>query len=124
MAELFYRDIMEYIEKQMDTRDILILLGSRQAGKTTILKMLIEKQKREGADQIYFFDGEIPDHAEIFSTYNNFLAYFRRAGASKRRYIYLDEFHKVPHINKVLKIIHDHHEEIASRYCLPSISKR
>lgn len=113
MNQFFYRDVIDKVKEHMKSKDIIVLIGSRQVGKTTILKILGKSQEKDEGAAVYYFDAEIPDHMEIFSSYSNFLSYFNQIITSERRvYIYLDEFQKIPHINKVLKIVHDHHENV------------
>jgi predicted AAA+ superfamily ATPase len=55
MAELIRRDILAQIIPWLVEKDILLLLGSRQVGKTSILQLLQEHVK---AAPVFYFDLE------------------------------------------------------------------
>ncbi len=106
------RVILADIIKQVDNDLILILIGARQAGKTYILKLLIEHIKKiHPENKILYFDLEKPDILDNFLNYKTILNFLSAYGIEKEKtnYILLDEFQKMPAPTKTLKIIHDHY---------------
>ncbi len=108
--ELVYRPIVSEIKKQTDKGNIAILIGSRQVGKTSILKLLIEEIKnKRPASKIFYFDLEKEELLEIFQSYRTLIDWLKLQGADlqKENYLFIDEFHYVPNPTKIFKIIHD-----------------
>ena len=61
------REILSNIAKQLNNDLVLILIGARQSGKTSILKLLAENiKKRNSENKILYFDLEKPDILENF----------------------------------------------------------
>ena len=54
------RDILSSLKKELNTPYVLILIGSRRTGKTTLLKML--QQELEVRNNALYFDLENPIH--------------------------------------------------------------
>lgn len=110
----FEREILETINAELDTPDILILLGSRQVGKTTILHMLKTQLEQEGNNCI-FLDLDLETNLEYFSAYSHILDYIRLQGfdpVKDRIFLLLDEFQRVHGAGKTLKNLFDHHSNI------------
>jgi predicted AAA+ superfamily ATPase len=111
---LLDREIIEKIIPELSTPDILILLGSRQTGKTSILKILSNILRREKKNFI-FLDMDLETNLEYFSSYSNITAYIQLQGFDPGKdslFLLLDEFHRVKHAGKTLKNLYDHHSNI------------
>ncbi|MBI5229969.1 MAG: ATP-binding protein [Candidatus Magasanikbacteria bacterium] len=106
------RSILAKIIQQLNNDLILILIGPRQTGKTTLQKMLIEylhtKQPRA---KTFYFDMEIPDNLKHFSDYKTIHDFLVSKGMTSdiTTMLFLDEFQKIPTPTKTLKILHDHY---------------
>ena len=108
--KLFNRDIAAAIEKWLDKPEIIVLLGARQVGKTSIMKLLMQKLK---SGEYLYFDLEDTDNIRILGEVNTFLDYISAKGLGKKKIkVFIDEFQYLPHPAKFLKIIHDHHPNI------------
>lgn len=103
------RNIFQELESQIGMGRISILMGTRQVGKTTLLKELelsAEKKKIKSK----FFDFEDPrilaefnkDHQEIFQ-------YLMDLDVD---ILFFDEFHYVENISKIFKAIYDSPKQI------------
>ena len=58
MSEKIYkRKVVDEILKYINSKDIIVIYGARQVGKTTILKYLMENYLREN---VFYFDLELP----------------------------------------------------------------
>lgn len=111
---LFDRDIIETIIPELSTPEILVLLGSRQVGKTTILKILIERFREEKKNTV-FLDLDLETNLEYFSSYENIIKYIELKGydpAQEFIVLFLDEFHRAERAGKTLKNLYDHHNNI------------
>jgi len=108
---MFYqRQILPVLEKELHTKENLVLTGMRQVGKTTILLHLFSQITSENK---VLFDFENPLNRKIFEEENydaiwQNLAHF---GITKERqsYIFLDEVQHLPRISSVVKYLSDHY---------------
>ncbi len=108
--ELIYRPIIAKIKAQIEKHNIIILIGARQVGKTSILKLLIKdiKENQPGA-LTFYFDLEKEELLEVFQSYRTLIDWLKLQGAdlSKEIYLFIDEFHYISNPTKMLKILHD-----------------
>jgi predicted AAA+ superfamily ATPase len=107
---MFYRrQILTKLERELDTKQIIVLTGMRQVGKTTLLKHLFEQIDTENKA---FFDLGNPLHRKIFeeenydSVWNNLKAF--GVTNSSKAYLFLDEVQNLPEISQVVKYFYDH----------------
>lgn len=96
---MYPRLLLNNIKNWLDKREILILYGARQVGKTTLLKMLLED-----IEESLIFNCELPVVSNVLESKNlsSIKALF-----GKNRYIGLDEAQKIVDIGSILKLIYD-----------------
>ncbi len=104
------RKILSEIQKWLDKREILILLGPRQVWKTTILKYLFENIKW----QKYWFDLDIFSDCEKFMSFDNIVDWLKLnwVDFKKRIYLFVDEFQYCRWVEIVFKNLYDRFENI------------
>ena len=109
--ELIPRKSINYIERWLDKPEIIILLGARQVGKTSIMKLLMQKFK---PDEYLYFDLEDSYNLQILSSPDTFLDYIKAKGLDKTKKlnVFIDEFQYLCQPAKFLKIIYDHYPKI------------
>jgi predicted AAA+ superfamily ATPase len=108
------RDILEKIFSGLSTPDILVILGSRQVGKTTILEIIYNRLGEEKKNCL-FLDMDLETNLEYFSSYESIIGYIRFRGYDPGKdslFLFLDEFHRVQRAGKTLKNLYDHHKNI------------
>ena len=107
--QLFERKILASIKSQLAQGKIQVLVGSRQVGKTSILKYL----QQEMSNVIYLDVDRLAD-LSMFETADSFLRFIQvsRPIKNETAFVFVDEFQQIPHIGKILKAIHDHHPDI------------
>jgi len=111
---LFPRQILPALEKELKRDNILVIVGSRQVGKTSLLALLYKKL---GKKQKVYFDLE---DIQLLSQFNNlefsdFLAYLQeKKGISpnKKTFVFIDEIQYLEHPSSFLKYIFDHYKQI------------
>lgn len=111
---LYDREIFKTIESELSQPDILILLGSRQVGKTSILEMLAQTLE-ERDENIIFLDMDIETNLGFFRDYEHIIQYIKFQGYDPDKtslYLLLDEFQRVQGAGKTLKNLYDHHKNI------------
>lgn len=102
---IFKREIEDKIFRYMDKKGILIVLGPRQAGKTTLAKRILE---RIGAEQSYF-------NCELAEVRRHFVLGDPeplRTLIGDRKVAVFDEAQTIENIGKILKIFHDTYPDI------------
>lgn len=101
-----YNDLL----KQRRDKEISILIGPRQVGKTTILKELCETW--DGL----FLDLDIFSNYEKVSTYEKFIDTLKLKGYREEQkdmfFVFLDEFQRYADLTLIMKNIYDHHDNI------------
>jgi hypothetical protein len=97
------RAILNKLRQELAQPEILILLGPRQVGKTTLLRAL-EKYARGKGYKTAFFDLEQP---QVLADFNRpdkeIVQMVRKSG----RVVFIDEFQYVRNISRIFKAIYD-----------------
>ncbi|OIO01159.1 hypothetical protein COY52_09810 [Candidatus Desantisbacteria bacterium CG_4_10_14_0_8_um_filter_48_22] len=108
--ELLDREIIDKIKPWLDKPEIIVLLGARQVGKTSIMKIIAEKVPGKSM----YFDLEDTYNLNIFGSVDNFLSYLKSQGIDEkeRTFVFIDEVQYLPRTSNFLKIIHDHYPNI------------
>jgi len=108
LALSFKRDIYPKLEKHLDKRFILALVGLRRVGKTTIMYQLIQKLIGENINKtailFFSFDDVSVKLNEVLETYQEIHSKDFRA---ERTYIFLDEIQKCEGWENELKKYYD-----------------
>ncbi|HMA77357.1 MAG TPA: ATP-binding protein [Candidatus Krumholzibacteriaceae bacterium] len=104
------RELEKALINNISKKDIAVILGSRQTGKTTLLKKIYDSTDGRKS----FVDLDIFENKSIFSSYSEAMKYLKFEGYEKNKkfILFLDEFHKVKKIGKILKNIYDNNPEI------------
>lgn len=107
---MFYgRNILPKLVSELATKEIIVITGMRQVGKTTLLNHLLELVN---SGNKVLLDLENPLHRLLFEEENydavwNNLIQFGITNKEKA-YIFLDEVQNLPQISKVVKYLYDH----------------
>jgi hypothetical protein len=107
------RDITVQSKKYWGTDEILIFIGARQSGKTTILKQIQSDLQKEGA-QCFFLDLEDPDYLKLLNEHpKNLFRIFpiESDSAEKKNVVFVDEVQYLKDPSNFLKYIFDEHKE-------------
>src|SRR3989344_8868530 len=110
MVEKKYkRQLVDEIVKYLDSRDVLVIYGARQVGKTTLMKYLIEHYLKEN---VFYFDLELQNLLELCNAgadgvYNYLIQ--KEADEKKRIFLLIDEIQYLDNPAQFLKIFHDHY---------------
>ena len=108
---VYQRAITQKLESELETKEIVVLTGMRQVGKTTLLKYLFSKVSSENK---VFLDLGNPLSRKIFEEedYNNIWENLTESNVSKnsKAYIFLDEIQNMPKVIPAVKYLFDHYE--------------
>ncbi len=106
-----HRQIFPTLLKEIDTKEIIVLTGMRQVGKTTLLKGLMNSVDSENK---IFLDLGNPLERKLFEEkdYNQVVSNLLLSGlkSEKNAYVFLDEIQNMPEIPQVVKYLYDHYQ--------------
>ncbi len=102
------RDITIKSQKELKTDEILLFIGARQAGKTTILKQIQQGLEKE-ENICYFLNLEDPEYLELLNKSPKNLFKIFPLDLSKRNYVFIDEVQYLDDPSRFLKYFYDEH---------------
>lgn len=97
------RLLFEKLFDELHRKEIKIIVGPRQVGKTTILKELSGNLKRSKSVCKYF-NLEMPNDANFFARDAKLLL---KDFKKQKQVVFIDEFHYLPNATKLFKAIYD-----------------
>jgi len=113
------RIVNKIMDRLLKGNDLIVLLGARQVGKTSIMQLLmdgllqVEKVER---NRVFYFDLEDMNLLEVLNRgVEEFIAFLKASGADlkERCFVFLDEIQYMENPSSFLKILVDHHKEIS-----------
>src|SRR4030043_1053912 len=107
MTELFIkRDILEYLRRELDKREIAFLIGPRQSGKTTLMKILQEELQKKG-EKTLFLSLDFEYDREYFLSQQSLIKKIELELGKKQGVVFIDEIQRKENAGLFLKGIHD-----------------
>ncbi len=110
--KIYKRRIVNEILKYLGSKEIIVIYGARQVGKTYLLKYLIKHHIKKN---VFYFDLELPNLLELCNRgAENVYKYLIQKGAEENQKIFLliDEIQYMEDPTKFLKTMHDHYPNI------------
>jgi len=104
------RDITIRSQKYLDSEEILLFIGARQAGKTTVLKQIMERLKNQKAKS-YFLNLEDPEYLDLLNKNPKNLFKILPLDLKKRNFVFIDEIQYLSTPSNFLKYIFDEHKQ-------------
>lgn len=104
------RDITVRSQKYLDSEEILLFIGARQAGKTTVLKQIMERLKNQKAKS-YFLNLEDPEYLDLLNKNPKNLFKILPLDLKKRNFVFIDEVQYLSNPSNFLKYIFDEHKQ-------------
>lgn len=109
------RRLFKRLSQLINKRESIVIIGSRQTGKTTLLKWLEQTLSSQGNLTVYF-NLELPHHLSIFSQpYQDILKHLQLTFPlmkERKLYLFIDEYQYLPQANSLLKAFYDENENI------------
>lgn len=112
--KLYKRHIFDQIQPYLGDETILVLLGSRQVGKTHILHY-IDNYLKEQNHQTFYYDLEFPNLLSVLNQGTDaFIMDLESKGYKKGEniFVFIDEIQYLDNPSSFLKIIADHYKNI------------
>lgn len=108
---IYPRKLTSKLVREINSRQIIVITGMRQTGKTTLMKQIFDLVKSQNK---IFLDLENLLNQKIFEeeNFDNILANLKELGINPERksYIFLDEIQLMPKISQVIKYLYDHYQ--------------
>lgn len=101
-----HRLLYDEIKAHLDQEEITLLIGPRQAGKTTLLKALSADLQKLGR-QCLFFNLDIDSDAQFFDTQSKFVDRIQALSEGKKAYVFIDEIQRIENAGLFLKGVYD-----------------
>lgn len=103
------RDITIKARKYLRDDEILLFIGARQAGKTTILKQLKEHLEKSG-QACQFLNLEDPEYLELLNKSPKNLFKIFTLDFNKRNFVFIDEIQYLNNPSNFLKYLYDEYK--------------
>lgn len=111
MPKIIKRSIFSEIAKHMDTKEVTVIVGARQTGKTTLLLQLREfliNQKSIKPSQIKFYNLDLISDLEQLKSQDDFIKFLKEQLINEKFvYVFIDESQKLENPGVFLKGIYD-----------------
>lgn len=99
----FSRNLTQVLNKAFDRDKVILLIGPRQVGKTTLIRELLKEK------EYLFLDGDDPTVRTLLDTPNTQQI---KSILGAYKYVFVDEAQRIPNIGLTAKIIHDQMKDI------------
>ncbi len=109
-TQIVKRSVLSRLIEHLEEKEISILLGARQVGKTTLMRELqihLISKKKIAEDQIHSFNLDIFTDREIFLSQDNFINFLRERSADKFIYVFIDEVQRIENAGLFIKGVYD-----------------
>jgi len=103
---LIQRDIFPQIRKHLSEPEITLVIGPRQAGKTTILKVLYD-ELIANKEKCLFFNLDISSDFRYFDTQDDLLYKIKNEVGIQKAYLFIDEVQRIENAGLFLKGLYD-----------------
>jgi predicted AAA+ superfamily ATPase len=103
---MIHRDIEHVVVKSLPLREITILVGARQVGKTTVLKKIADSLQKQGKNVI-FLNFDIESNAVSMASQQALINKARLEFGNEPGYIFIDEIQQKEDAGRFLKGLFD-----------------
>jgi predicted AAA+ superfamily ATPase len=100
------RDIENRIIDSLKLKEITVIAGARQVGKTTIIKKVISQLKRSGKSVLYF-NLDIEEDSQYFVSQQILISKIQLESGNDSSYVFIDEIQQKEDAGRFLKGLYD-----------------
>lgn len=108
---LIQRKMLNQVIDHLDEKEMTIIIGPRQVGKTTLLEQIqeyLKNKKQVKQDSIFYFNLDLTKNLELFSQQENLINFINnRKQKEKLMYLFIDEVQRIENAGLFLKGIYD-----------------
>ncbi len=112
LYKIYERELVLEVRKYLSSREAIVIMGSRQVGKSSLLRYLMEHDLKEN---VFFFDLELKEFLDLCNLGAEAVyTYLLQKGADtqKRVYLIIDEIQYVDDPTSLIKVFHDHYSNV------------
>ena len=112
--EFIKRDIIAKLKKNLGTKNVEVIYGPRQSGKTTLLMFLIDHLNTIGIkeDRIWYVNLDLISDYTLFEKPGNFLYLYDKMKVEGEVYLFIDEIQRLESPGLFLKGLYDSRRNI------------
>ncbi len=116
MENIYKRQVFSEIEKYLFEKEIIVLHGARQVGKTSTM-MYFQKYLKDREEKTFYIDLEDSRYLEMLNNgHEELILYLEGKGVSlekeKKIFVFIDEIQYLKDPSSFLKLISDHHKQL------------
>lgn len=100
------RDLYQKIRPYLEEKEILLIIGPRQSGKTTLMKMLERELIKKGKRTV-FFNLDIERDHQFFVNQERFVSELKLRLGKGEGYVFIDEIERKENVGLFLKGLYD-----------------
>lgn len=97
-----FKNLLEHLHK----REIMLIVGPRQVGKTTIMRMLEDYLTKKG-ERTIFFNLDYDHDSVFFKSHDDFIARLKLEFGSEKGFVFIDEIQRKENAGLFLKGLYD-----------------
>ena len=101
------RQLLDQLRRHLRQKEISLVLGPRQSGKTTLILKLKEELDRQGKKTAYFNLDRLED-LELFQTQKNLLEKIKFEFGEEKVFVFIDEIQRLKNAGLFLKGLYDY----------------
>jgi len=105
------RNSFRLLVKDLYHKEIAVIVGSRQVGKTFLMKKLIEKmlsEKNIDPRQIFYFNFDAFNMIDLIRNDRDFIDFLKYYGLNgKKNFVFFDEAQRIPEVGLLIKQYYD-----------------
>lgn len=100
------RSLLKHLRDHLHKKEMSLIIGPRQAGKTTLMFLLHDELNRKG-EKTLFLNLDIEEDREFFASQAKLISKIRLELGTKKGYIFIDEIQRKQDAGLFLKGIYD-----------------
>lgn len=109
-SKIIKRGLFLKIAAHLPKREITLIVGARQVGKTVLLGTLKEwliNKKKIASENILYFNLDIAKDWEFFQDQTEFIEFLKEQSQKKKIYVFVDEAQRAPGCSRFFKGVYD-----------------
>lgn len=108
---LIKRDIFNRVIEHLQAKEMTVIIGPRQVGKTTLLEQIqtyLMSEKKINFKTLFYFNLDITKNLDLFSKQENVINFIKdRKRKNEKIYLFIDEVQRIKNAGIFLKGIYD-----------------
>ncbi len=110
MTKIIERNIYQNLKNHLKEKEITVLIGPRQTGKTTLILELYKELKTKSPDKVFYFNLDRLKDLSFFSSQEEVIKFISsriQKGKKNKIYLFVDEAQRIENAGRFFKGIYD-----------------